>query len=175
MLGYGPASQAQTWLGARQCKFLKMPLRALVVMTVMPMFVYASAPSGRNVITAINVMPMPASVNLSAGKLRIYLPFTVGTSGYSDRRLEKAVVRMQHRLRRRTGLTLSLGLAAFGTPPTLTVAVKEKGPAYPKFGEDESYSLEINSEHAALTADTVVGALRGMETFSQLEIGRAHV
>ena len=131
-------------------------------MIVIPMLVYASAHSGTNVISAINVMPMPASVKVSAGKLRIYLPFTVGASGYSDRRLEKAVVRMQHRLRRRTGLTLPLGLAAVGTPPTLTVAVKEAGPAYPKFGEDESYSLEINTEHAALTAHTVAGALRGM-------------
>jgi len=142
-------------------------------MIVIPMLVYASAHSGTNVISAINVMPMPASVKVSAGKLRIYLPFTVGASGYSDRRLEKAVVRMQHRLRRRTGLTLPLGLAAVGTPPTLTVAVKEAGPAYPKFGEDESYSLEINTEHAALTAHTVAGALRGMETFSQLVTGDA--
>ena len=142
-------------------------------MMVIPMLVYASAHSGTNVIPAIIVMPMPASVNVSAGKLRIYLPFTVGTSGYSDARLEKAVVRMQHRLRRRTGLALPLGLAEVGTPPTLTVAVKEAGPAYPKFGEDESYSLKINTEHAALTANTVAGALGGMETFSQLVAGDA--
>jgi hexosaminidase len=142
-------------------------------MIVIPMLVHASVHSGTDVIPAINVMPMPASVNVSAGKLRIYLPFTVGTSGYSDARLEKAVVRMQHRLGRRTGLTLPLGLAAVGTPPTLTVAVKEAGPAYPQFGQDESYSLKINTEHAALTANTVLGALRGMETFSQLVTGDA--
>ena len=51
--------------------------------------------------------------------------------------------------------------------------MKEAGATYPKFGEDESYSLEINPEHATLSANTVVGAMRGMETFSQLVTGDA--
>ena len=34
--------------------------------------------------------------------------------------------------------------------------------------EDESYTLEINSQHAVLHAHTTVGALRGLETFLQL-------
>ena len=142
-------------------------------MILMPTFVYARAQGTANGTPAINVMPMPSSVKVSDGKLRIYLPFTVGTSGYSDARLEKAVVRMQHGLRRPTGLTLPLGLAPVGTPPTLTIAVKQGEAAYPKFGEDESYSLAINNEHAALTAPTVVGAMRGMETFLQLVTGDA--
>ena len=148
-------------------------MRALVVMIVTPLFVFAGTQGNTNSVSAINVMPMPATVKLSSGKLRIYLPFTVGTSGFSDARLEKAIVRMQHRLRRRTGLVLPLGLAPIGTPPTLTIIVKEAGSEYPKFGEDEWYSLEINTEHAALHASTVVGAMRGMETFSQLVTGDA--
>jgi hexosaminidase len=142
-------------------------------MILMPLVVYAVAQPGANGTSAINVMPMPSSVKVSAGKLRMYVPFTVGTVGFSDARLERAIVRLQHRLRRRTGLTLPLGVAAVGTPPTLTITVKQAGSEYPKFGEDESYSLEINSEHAALRANTVVGAMRGMETFSQLVAGDA--
>jgi hexosaminidase len=142
-------------------------------MILMPLFVFARAQAGTSGTSEINVMPMPASARVSAGKLRMYVPFTVGTGSLSDRRLEHAIVRMQHRLRRRTGLTLPLGLAPAGTPPALTITVKEAGSAYPKFGEDESYSLEINPEHAALSANTVVGAMRGMETFSQLVAGDA--
>ena len=142
-------------------------------MILMPLFVIAEAQPGTSGTSAINVMPMPASIKLSAGKLRVYVPFTVGTSGFRDARLERAIVRMQHRLRRRTGLALPLGLAPAGTPPTLTITVKGAGPEYPKFGEDESYTLEINTEHAALTANTVVGAMGGMETFSQLIAGDA--
>ena len=148
-----------------------MPIRALIVMFLMPMFVFAGTQPSTQGTSTINVMPLPASVKLSTAKLKLYVSFTVGTSSYSDTRLEKAIVRMQHRLRRRTGLPLLVGLASVGTPPTLTVAVKEAGSPYPKFGEDESYALEINSEHATLSANTVVGAMRGLETFSQLATG----
>jgi hexosaminidase len=142
-------------------------------MILMPLFAYAGAQPGMSGMSALNVMPMPASVKPSVGKLRVYLPFTIGTNGYSDARLERAIVRLQHRLRRRTGLSLPLGVAPAGTPPTLTITVKQAGSEYPKFGEDESYSLEINTEHASLSANTVVGAMRGMETFSQLVTGDA--
>jgi hexosaminidase len=148
-----------------------MPIRALIVMFLMPMFVFAGTQPSTQGTSTINVMPLPASVKLSTERLKLYVSFTVGTSSHNDTRLEKAIVRMQHRLRRRTGLPLLLGLAPVGTPPTLTVAVKEAGSAYPKFGEDESYTLAINSEHAALSANTVVGAMRGLETFSQFVTG----
>ncbi|GIY99210.1 beta-hexosaminidase subunit beta [Caerostris extrusa] len=43
------------------------------------------------------------------------------------------------------------------------------GCAYPQHGEDESYDLEVPTKGAAtLTSNTIWGALRGLETFSQL-------
>ena len=40
---------------------------------------------------------------------------------------------------------------------------------YPQHNEDESYSIEISSsDHGQITSKTVWGALRGLETFSQL-------
>src|SRR5215471_3948272 len=115
-----------------------MPLQTLVVIILTPLFVFAGAQPGTSGMSAINVMPMPSSVKVSPGKLRMYVPFTVGTGGYSDPRLERAIVRMQHRLRRRTGLAVPLGLASAGAPPTLAITVKEGGSEYLKFGEDES-------------------------------------
>jgi len=150
-----------------------MTMRVLIAMLLLPIFVFAGAPAGGNGVSAINVMPLPASVKVNPGKLNLDASFTAGTSGFTDARLERAIVRMQHRMRRRTGLVLPLGVAPVPAPPTLTVAVKEAGAKYPRFGEDESYALDINSEHAALTANTVVGAMRGMETFSQLVTGDA--
>ena len=157
----------------QQCKFLIMSMRVLIAMLMLATFVSAGAQSGGNGPSSINVMPLPSSVKVTPGKLKLYVSFTVGTAGYTDARLQGAILRMQHRLRRRTGMVLPLGIAPVGTPPTLTVAVKEAGATYPRFGEDESYSLEINSEHATLTSETVVGAMRGMETFSQLVAGDA--
>ncbi len=46
--------------------------------------------------------------------------------------------------------------------------VKGPGRAVPSVEEDESYSLEVNDRQATLNAPTVVGALRGLETFLQL-------
>src|SRR5271166_718780 len=148
-----------------------MTMRALVAMLLLPIFVFAGAPAGVNGASAVSVMPLPASVKVNAGKLRLDASFTVGTSGFTDARLERAILRMQHRLRRRTGLVLPLGPVPSGTVATLTVAVKEAGATYPKFGEDESYSLSVEGDRATLSATTVVGAMRGMETFSQLVSG----
>ena len=64
-------------------------------------------------------MPLPASVKVSPGKLKLDASFTVATNGYSDARLKQAIVRMQQRLRRRTGLVLPMGVAPAGNTVTL--------------------------------------------------------
>ena len=109
---------------------------------------------------SINVMPYPASVKVSAGQLKLDAAFTVGSEGNTDPRLQRAVIRMQEQLRRRTGLAVSLGLAAKGTASTLSIVVRgEGGPVpYPKFGEDESYTLALDSTHATLNANSTEGS-----------------
>ena len=150
-----------------------MILRLVAVMVLLPIFAFAGTQVNGNVVSPINVMPLPASVTVSSGKLKLDTTFSVATDGSSDARLDKAIVRMQQRLRRRTGVVLPLGVAKVGTVATLTIAVKQAGAAYPKFGEDESYSLTTDATHATLQANTTVGALRGMETLSQLVAGDA--
>lgn len=105
--------------------------------------------------------------------LRLDDTFTVGTSGHTDARLESAILRLQQRLKGRTGIVLRLGVPGGDRPATLTIAVKTRGEQYPKFGEDESYALAIAGDNATLSANTVVGAMRGMETFRQLVAGDA--
>ncbi len=57
--------------------------------------------------------------------------------------------------------------------PTLTnvdIQVKDHSEAYPQIGTDESYELNIPADGTAitLTAQTVYGAIRGLESLSQL-------
>ena len=59
-------------------------------------------------------MPLPASVKVSSGKLKLDTSFTVASNGYSDTRLEHAITRMQQQMRRRTGLVLPLGVTPGG-------------------------------------------------------------
>lgn len=51
----------------------------------------------------------------------------------------------------------------------LEVIVKNVSCGYPKLGDDESYKIEVpNGGKAKIEAKTVWGAIRGLETFSQL-------
>lgn len=58
-----------------------------------------------------------------------------------------------------------------GAGPKITgleLVVADKDESHPQLDTDESYTLAVASSGASLTAKTVYGALRGLETFSQL-------
>ena len=112
-----------------------------------------------------NLMPMPAKLVLQSGGLPINSGFQVRIAGISDPRLTAAAQRLTARVIRQTGLSLIAQKAAH---PALTIQCREAGPAYPALGDDESYTLDATPEGAHLSATTVTGALRGMETFLQL-------
>ncbi|HEX8282474.1 MAG TPA: family 20 glycosylhydrolase [Pyrinomonadaceae bacterium] len=115
-----------------------------------------------------NLMPVPASVRFGAGRLRVDKAFTVAATGAVDERLRAGVDRAVRRLEGRTVLEVARGLSS--SPATATLLVEARGPgrAVPSVDEDESYTLEVTERQAALRAATVVGALRGLETFLQL-------
>lgn len=114
------------------------------------------------------LMPMPASMAVHDGKLRLDVSFSIATSGYSDARLTSAIQRLQTRLAGRTGISLVPGVASDSRNAKLIVQVEAAGERYPKLGEDESYKVEVTGDRATLTSHNVVGALRGMETVLQL-------
>jgi hexosaminidase len=112
---------------------------------------------------ALSLMPAPAHVSLDQGKLTIDGSFGVRITGHTDRRLQDAVTRFTTRLSRQTGIPM-----ASGARPVLTIDCRAASPDVPSLGQDESYQLEIAPSGARLSAPTVTGALRGLETFSQL-------
>lgn len=116
----------------------------------------------------LNLMPVPASVQTQTGRLPITVNFNVAVKNYSDDRLRAGIARMFTRLAGRTVLTLPADLAADESTASLVVQCERAGDTVPSLGENESYSLEITDKQARLVAPTVVGALRGLETFLQL-------
>jgi hexosaminidase len=131
------------------------------------------APGQRTTTTALassqlNVMPVPASVQLKPGRLAITNAFTVATKGHADDRLRGSIARMTRRLAGRTVITLPVDLSVDESSATLVIQCERGGSDIPSLNEDESYSLEINDKQARLVAPTVVGAMRGLETFLQL-------
>src|ERR1019366_1977531 len=113
-------------------------MRILIPMLLLPVLAFAAGQSGTNVASAINVMPLPAFVQVQPGKLKLEGSFTVSSDGYTDARLQAAIRRLQKRFEGRTGIVLPLGVAPSGTPAMLKIGVKEGGAAYPKLGDDES-------------------------------------
>src|SRR5204862_1120734 len=116
----------------------------------------------------MNLMPVPASVQIQSGRLPITSSFKVAVKNYTDDRLRAGIDRMLRRLAGRTVLTLPADLATDEAAATLVVQCERAGEIIPSLNENESYSLEINDKQARLVAPTVVGALRGLETFLQL-------
>jgi hexosaminidase len=113
------------------------------------------------------LMPLPAKVEPAAGRLAIDGGFSVAATGYTDARLQAALLRLVSRVARQTGIPIGLGTPEVSRP-TLRVDCAAAGPDYPKLGEDESYTLDVSPDGARLRAATVTGALRGLETFAQL-------
>lgn len=107
------------------------------------------------------LMPLPSNVTRAQGGLKIDANFAVESRGVSDARLDRAIERLVKRLSRQTGIAIRGGKTA------LVIECRAAGPQYPTLGEDESYRLDISPRGATITAPTVTGALRGMQTFAE--------
>src|SRR5438128_3405455 len=150
-------------------KTAKYSKPALILTYVLASAVYGHGPALNNIVPAqLNLMPVPASVQTQTGRLPITGSFNVAVRGYADDRLRAGIARMRARLAGRTVLTLPADLAADESAATLVVQCEGAGQIIPSLSENESYTLEINDSKARLAAPTVVGALRGLETFLQL-------
>jgi len=75
---------------------------------------------------------------------------------------------MLHRLEYQTGVPIGKEIQKDAANASLVIEVKGAGQAVQSVDEDESYSLNVTARGAKLQANTVVGALRGMETLLQL-------
>jgi len=138
-------------------------LRALLMAFLLSVTVPALAQQ-----PALNLMPLPASIQLGAGQMILDASFSAGINGHSDPRLEGSVERFLTVLRRQTG-TPPLLMRLTGDPQAkFVVEAGQANRLVPELGEDESYRLEITTNNAKLSAATTLGVMRGLETFLQL-------
>ena len=116
---------------------------------------------------ALNLMPVPASVQPGTGSLRVDSSFSVALTGHTEPRLERAVERFLHQLAHQTALPLNLK-AAKSPQATLVIHTDHASKEIQEVGEDESYVLEVTNVGAKLTAPTPLGTMHGLQTFLQL-------
>ncbi len=115
-----------------------------------------------------DIMPAPAKLEFQEGRLPLTESFPVAITAQDDARLEGAIARALARWEARTGLRLVHPTTREAQSATLRIACFTLGSAIPTLGDDESYTLDITTDHIALLAQTVVGAMRGLETLLQL-------
>lgn len=113
------------------------------------------------------LMPLPQVLRPADGRVLIDANFSV-SSDLTDERLQSALQRTAALIARETGIPISAKAPASGSAATLTIECGAPGAAVPALGEDESYTLDVNTGGATLKAATTTGALRGLATFAQL-------
>ena len=98
---------------------------------------------------ALNLMPVPADVQIGSGSLRIEASFSVTVTGHTEARLDRALQRFQQQLFKQAAILLAPKASSSSTP-TLTIHTDRASKDIQELGEDESYVLEItrNSQPA---------------------------
>jgi len=119
---------------------------------------------------APNLMPLPSNVQPGTGELVIDTSFTVSLAGSKDYRVQHAIERFLDNLRRQTGMPPLYMKLTNSAQATLVVQADHASKEVQELGEDESYSLEINTRGARLRAVTPLGIMRGLQTLLQLVV-----
>jgi hexosaminidase len=113
------------------------------------------------------LMPQPAHLNATGATLPWTTAVTVGVPHFHNQRLDDAITRTLEQIERKTGVPRQREIGD-NASATLVVDVDGAGDTIQSFEENESYTLTITSTGAKLHAATVVGAMRGLTTLSQL-------
>jgi hexosaminidase len=108
------------------------------------------------------LMPQPAQLTVSNGRLDISRGVSLNLDKFHDDRLDNAVAWALQRLSAQTGTLMQAGAAP------LVISVDGAGEAIQGIDENESYTLDVTTQGIHLQAATDVGAMRGLETLLQL-------
>src|SRR5229473_4439701 len=116
---------------------------------------------------ALNLIPLPASVQLGDGRLPVDQSFSVAVTGFKDATLERGIHRFVAELSHETGMHLKQKVVD-SPNPTLLIHAVHGSERVQRLSEDESYELVISESGAKLTALSPLGILHGLQTVLQL-------
>ena len=117
---------------------------------------------------SLNLLPLPAKVQIGSGQLLIGPTFSVSIAGRHEPRLDSAVEIFLGQLGRQIGMPPIDMQIADSANATLIIQAAGGTRSVQELGEDESYRLDISSSGARLTAPNTLGVMRGLQTFLQL-------
>jgi hexosaminidase len=120
----------------------------------------STAPKAHAAVTAL--MPHPRSIDYGDGWLHVNGGFQVEWVGYRNSVVDRAVLRFQNEVARRTGLDVDRAGAE-----QLRIDCQEEDKGYLTIDAREHYSLVVKDDAVVLTADGPAGVLRGLATLRQ--------
>src|SRR3954465_8096924 len=113
--------------------------------------------------STLAVMPAPAELRISAGRLPVTASFSIATREQAGERVAAAAARLERHWSERTGFTFHRDAAA--PAAVLVVGAAKPMGVVPQLSDDESYTLDVTPTGATLTAASETGALRGLATW----------
>ena len=112
------------------------------VVCVLGSALWGAMPMRAQTPSALNVMPLPAKVQVGGGVLKIDTGFSMAFSGDREARLDRAAQRFVVQLERETGMTFPAATAAKdASKATLLVTTDHESKPVQELGEDERVSL----------------------------------
>jgi len=114
----------------------------------------------------LDVMPLPAQVQMGSGHFIVDGRFTVAVDGAKDTRIEHGAERFLNDLAAETDIPLSRALGSANAK--LVISVARADDTLLALGSDESYVLEVTPAGMKLSAVNDLGVLHGLETILQL-------
>lgn len=122
--------------------------------------------------TALALMPWPSQIEVIAGRFEANENLTVAVIGKDQTRVRAAVSRWLEQIQQQQNAELSyVWLDDHAELADMTIDVKQVSTQYPELESKERYTLAVNAEGIALSADSFYGVLRGLQTLRQSIIG----
>lgn len=112
------------------------------------------------------LMPLPATIEYQRGALRLPATLTHSINASVSPRLSAALQRFRTAVERQTGISLQTDARL--SRPLLDFRIVQAATAMPALDTDESYTLVIDPNGITLGAESVFGAMRGLQTLRQL-------
>jgi hexosaminidase len=115
------------------------------------------------------LMPLPASMQPAAGELRVDGTFRIAFVKPPAPRLARAGTRFLKQLSTETGIPLGTMSDLSVENATLVIDCDQTDDRpVDKLGDPEAYRMEVTAIQARLTSKSILGAMRGLQTFLQL-------
>lgn len=114
------------------------------------------------------LMPMPKTIDMGEGQLKLTSPISISVDGMSAERKAFQLQRLQQHFSRIVGKEILLKEVDKNATVRIVVAEKERTTQTPSLNVDESYQLKVDNRSVTITAKNVFGAQHGLTTLVQL-------